>query len=190
MKKTKFVALATLIIGIACFVACSNEEITSENSNNSEILNKFLVEDENFLKGISFDGVFDNLVIFKDFSVPITEQEGVKEILLKYIIENFNAFNENSEGIVSISYSVVHNGDKLSFVNFNVVENSSNYKHRGAPVGYTCPAGLSLVKTCYFQSCVEETLNGLAGNFSSGSIITIEHTGLGGVKICSNIKTK
>jgi len=187
--------LATLIFGIAVFIACSNEEITKEKASDSEILNKSLVEDilmedENFLKGISFEGVFDNLVLFKDFSVPITEQENVKQILLKYITENFNAFNENSEDIVSISYSIVHNGDKLSFINFSVVENSSNYKHRGTPVGYTCPAGQSLVKTCYFQSCVEETLKGLAGNFSSGSIITIEHTGLGGVKIYSNIKTK
>jgi len=60
MKKAKLVALATLIIGIACFVGCSNEEITSENGNNSEILNKSLVEDllienENFFSEIDFE---------------------------------------------------------------------------------------------------------------------------------------
>jgi|GEM_PF-1969430 len=62
MKKTKLVALATLILGIAFFTACSDEGITSENSNNSEILNKSLVEDlsiedENFFSGISFDNL-------------------------------------------------------------------------------------------------------------------------------------
>jgi len=61
-----------------------------------------------------------------------------------------------------------------------VVENSLNNKHRGAPVpiGYTCLAGQSLVKTCYSQSCVEETLTSLAGNFTKGGIITIEHAGI------------
>jgi len=101
LKKTKLVALATLILGIAFFTACSDEGITSENSNNSEVLNKSLVEDlsiedENFFSGISFEGIFDNLVIFKDFSVQITDQESAKDILLKYIEEGFEAFNENS----------------------------------------------------------------------------------------------
>jgi len=44
MKHSKLVALATLIFGIAFFIACSNEEITNESNLVPEILNKSLVE--------------------------------------------------------------------------------------------------------------------------------------------------
>jgi len=56
MKQSKLVALATLIFGIAFFIACSNEEITNESNSDSGVVNKFLVEDVS----IEDENFFDN----------------------------------------------------------------------------------------------------------------------------------
>jgi len=191
MKKIKLVSLGALFLGIASFIVSSNGAIASEVSNDSEISNKSLVEDENFFKNINFEGVFDGLEILKDFSVPITEKEGVKEILSKQAGELFGHFSKKSKGMPSISYYIAHEGDKLSFKNFNVVEGNSDDKQGGAPVlDEDCPPGLTYVKTCYTQSCVAETLSELGKDFSSGETIYIRHNGLGGVIICSDVETR
>ena len=73
-------------------------------------------------------------------------------------------------------------------------ESTSQIAYRGAPVDqtledmYKCPNGLNLITTCYSQECVEQAMGNLANNFSSGETISIYHNGLGGVKVCSNVK--
>jgi len=191
MKKMKLIPLGTLVFGIASFMAYSNGAIASETSNNSEVSNKTLVEDEDFFKNINFEGVFDGLEILKDFSVPITEQEGVGEILSKYVGEDLAHFNRKLEGISSISYRIVHEGDKLSFVDFKVVESKSDEKQGGSPAPhYDCPDGLNYITTCYSESCVQETLMELKGGFSKGKTIELYNDGFGGIIICSDVEIR
>ncbi|WP_156469153.1 hypothetical protein [Cephaloticoccus primus] len=187
MKKMKLISSGVLVFGVASFIAYSNG--AHESGNNSQVSNKSLVEDGGLLENISFEGVFDGLVILPDFSVPITEQEGVKEILLKQVGEILGHFNRNLKEGGSISYNIVHNGDELSFVDFNVVEGKSGDKQGSAPVlDEDCPPGLTFIKVCYSKSCVEGILEELAKDFSKGEIVYLRHNGLGGVVICSDVR--
>jgi len=188
MKKIKSVSLGALLFGIVSFIASSNGGIASEKSNNSEVSNESIPKEEISLKNINFEGVFDGLEILKDFSVPITEKEGVKEILSKYVGEDLAHFNRKLEGISSISYRIVHNGDKLSFVDFKVVESKSDEKQGGSPgPHYDCPDGLDYIKTCYSEACVQETLMELKDGFEKGKTIALYNNGFGGVIICSDV---
>jgi len=189
MKKIKSVSLGALLLGIVSFIASSIGGIASEKSNDSEVSNKTLPKEEISLKNINFEGVFDGLEILKDFSVPITEKEGVKEILSKHVDEVYGPFNRKLKYSPSISYRIVHEGDELSFVKFNVVEGNSGDKQGDASVqGGDCPDGLEYVTTCYSESCVRETLAELGKDFSDGESIYLHHDGFGGVIICSDVK--
>ncbi|WP_156468800.1 hypothetical protein [Cephaloticoccus capnophilus] len=183
MKKIKLISL--LALGIASFIAYSNGAIASETGNNSEVSDKSLIEDGNLLKNIKLPG----LKVLSDYSVPITETEGVKEILSEQAGQLYAAFSRKLEGVRSISYGIVHEGDKLSFVKFNVAEGDSDNKQGDASVlDESCPVGLRLIKICYTRSCVEDTLAELGQHFSNGDTIYVHHSGLGGVIICSDIK--
>jgi len=185
MKKLKLVSLGALVFGIASFIAYSTGAIANENSNNSEVADKSRIVEENLFKNLKLDG----LKILEDFSVPITEKEGVKEILSKQAGELYGAFSRKLEGMPSISYYIVHDGDKLGFVKFNVVEGNLDDKQGGlSALGADCPDGLNYIKTCYTQSCVEDTLAELGKDFSRGESIYLHHDGLGGVIICSDVK--
>jgi len=187
MKKIKLVSLGALFLGIASFIAYSNEAIASETSNNSEVSNKTLPDDGSLFRGIKFE----KLEILKDFSVPITEKEGVKEMLSKQVGELYGHFSKKSKGMPSISYRIVHEGDKLSFVDFKVVESKSGEKQGDAPAPhYDCPDGLELIEVCYSKSCVEKTLRELEDGFDKGKTIYIHHDGLGGVIICSDVEIR
>jgi len=188
MKNNKLVSLGALFCGIASFISCSSEVIASANRSNLEVSNKSLVADEHFFKNINFEGVFAGLEILKDFSVPITEKEGVKEIISKEVgkvLSNF--FDGKVKGIRSISYRIVHDGDKVSFTNLKVVEADSDEEQGGYS---DCPDGLSHIKTCFSRDCVQETLGELEQYFSSGDTIYIHHDVLGGVIIYSDVKMR
>jgi len=118
MKKTKLASLCALFIGIASFIAYSNGAMASENSNDSEDSNecRCRIVEENLFKGLKFIG----LKILPDFSIPITEEDGVEEILTRQVGELYDAFNR--EGVPPISYRIVHEGDKISFVDFKVYD--------------------------------------------------------------------
>jgi len=166
-------------------MAYPNGLIASETSNDSEGPNKSRIVEGNLFKNLKLDG----LKILEDFSVPITEKEGVKEILSKQVGELFGHFSKKSKGMPSISYYIVHEGGKLSFVKFNVVESNSDDKQGDASVlDGDCPDGLELIEVCYSKSCVEKTLRELEDGFDKGKTIYIHHDGLGGVIICSDVK--
>jgi len=185
MKKIKLISLGALVFGIASFIAYSNGAIASENSNDSEVSNKTIPKEEVSLKNIKLN--LDGLEIFKDFSIPITEKEGVREILTKEVGKVLRNLNRDSESTRSMSYTVVHEGDKLSFINIKVVEEKLDNKQGDAPLYYDdCPDGLELIKICYDDACVQETLRELLGHFSRGETIHIRHDGFGGIIICSD----
>jgi len=162
----KLIPLGTLVFGIASFMAYPNGLIASETSNDSEISNKTLPKEEITLKNIKLN--LDGLEIFKDFSIPIN-------------------LNRDPKSVRSMSYTVVHEGDKLSFTNIKVVEEKSDNKQGDAPLyDDDCPDGLDLIKICYDDACVQETLRELLGHFSRGETIHIRHDGFGGIIICSD----
>jgi len=183
MKKMKLISLGTLVFGIASFMAYPNGLIASETSNNSEVSNETRIVEGNLFKNLKLTG----LKILVDFSVPITEKEGVKEILSKQGSKLYGAFNR--DGVPSISYYIVHEGDKVSFKNFNVRKDSVDEKQEKPPVSYwNCPDGLDYVKTCYDENCVMETLRELGEDFSDGELIYIHNDGMFGIIICSNVR--
>jgi len=188
MKKIKLTSLGILVFGIASFMAYPTGLIASETSNDSGASDKSRIVEGNLFENLKFDG----LKILEDFSVPITEKEGVSEILSKQAGQLYGAFSRKLKGVRSISYSIVHEGDKLSFKDFNVVEGNSDDKQGDASVlDEGCPDGLELINTCYSESCVAATLADLGRYFQKGDTIYIHHNGLiGGVIICSDIEMK
>jgi len=182
MKKLKLVSL--LALGIASFIAYSNGAIASENSNNSEVSDKSLIEDGNLLKNIRLSG----LKVLSDYSIPITEQEGVTEILSEQAGQLYATFSRKLEGVRSISYRIVHEGDKLSFVKFNVVEGDSDDKQGDeSALDEDCADGVELEEVCYSESSVIDTLTELGQDFSKGDTIYLRHNGPDGVIICSDV---
>jgi len=113
MKQSKLVALATLVLETAFFIACSNEGITNENNLDSEILNKSLVEDmsienENFLGGINFDDL--NHINSDEITALVWEE------FIPSDLNEFNYLNEFSFGDVKHTI-VLYNNTLYEFYN-------------------------------------------------------------------------
>jgi|GEM_PF-3475881 len=133
MKKTKLVALATLIFGIACFVACSNEEITNESNIDSEILNKSLVEDVsigNYLKAFSLN-LSDQVVLTQttNFISDIFLNMGVSKIIvtrngnsIEFGVETIKTFFLNGKNIDLSEYIFVLEDDFLKIKDFDNIK--------------------------------------------------------------------
>lgn len=148
----------------------------------------------------TFNEFSSKLKIIDDFSVPIYDKINKKSIT-ETLIQNINEINEFSKNgnYKSFSYIITYENEKINFKNFSINNESNNESttqvaYRGAPVDqtiedmYKCPNGLNLITTCYSQGCVEQAMSNLANNFSSGETISLYHNGLGGVKVCSNVK--
>lgn len=162
-----------------CFLAISFLFFSCENESN---------KDEELKLSIEAFKEFSNKINFtENFSIPLTSynKNQISEILISNIKE-INKFYKNGDYKI-YSFIITHEGNEISFKNFKNINNKAGKGEPASDLNYKCPNGLSLINTCYSQSCVEETLANLGSNFSSGETISLYHNGLGGVKICSNV---
>ncbi|TXF75806.1 hypothetical protein [Chryseobacterium sp.] len=146
----------------------------------------------------TFDSFASQLKLDSNFSVPITSANKstkgaeISSILLKLLEDVQKKIKSNPE-IGMIIFEVYHDGTYLNFQNFREIATAERSKYglvssEGWFDHWKCPAGQTLSNKCYTQSCAQQTLSALAPDFSSGETITIHDGGIGGVKICSNVK--
>lgn len=153
------------------------------------------LEEKNDLSSLDVDFDYKQ---FEDFEINLpksTSADGIINVILKNYNKLENSLAESTEP-VSVSYNITYYNNKLKYSDFKTYDlENYNMKTTGPSAidliiadAFECPSGQTHVETCFSQSCVEETLGGLGSNFSRGESISLHHTGLGGVKICSNVQ--
>ena len=164
----------TVLFLLISFISCEKEEHQTT--------------EPNMLSGVSFEranwGAKDFLV---DHTIDLKNSRVAISTTIAEIIQNAETIMAEYD-LLGINYKILITESTIEVKDVNILERNGQYTDTDAlNAMFNCPEGMSLSTSCWSSSCVAETLQGFAENFSSGDAFLVEHTGaFGGVKICTN----